>query len=203
MPDVICDLTFKEVSPPPATTIPTHRAQGCEATSVQRCEGMKPHTLMPWKSLNSVDHARCCHLWFDLQRGVHTTCKNNTHPRAWGHLHPCALVPWKSIVLIMPDLVICDLTFKEVSQPPATTIPIPRACGQFKLVFCSPPPISAKSSSKFGYEMKCLRCPHHLQVQSPPHPAFTERQKAFVGPHHRPKILQKPSEPPIITKNDN
>ena len=180
MPDVvICDLTFKKVSPPPAATIPTprmwgHKAQGCAPRTLEkysvdhdrcchllfdlqrgvpttynynphpqgvrvqegmRARGCKARTLAPRKSINSFDHARYCHLWFDLQRALPTTCNYNPHTqgarvqegaRAQG-LHPWALEKYK--VLIMPNVVICDLTFKEVSPPPATTIPTPMVQG--------------------------------------------------------------------------
>ena len=77
---------------------------------------------------------------------------------------------------------------------------------QFEIVFCSPPPLGAKSSKS-----SVMTC----SVEVPPPPAnrtttpctFTEWQKAFVGPRHQTKILgQKQqinhygdsNEPPII-----
>ena len=62
----------------------------------------------------------------------------------------------------------------------------------FELVFCSPPPFSAKRS-KSSVKTKSV------QVSPPPEHrtttpcTFTEWQKAFVGPHQMSKILgQKP-----------
>ena len=82
MPDVaICDLTFKEVSTPPATTIPAPGYKGTRSCEGVRVQGLHPHALTPWISISTVDHARCCHLWFQFQRGVHTTCNYNSHPQ--------------------------------------------------------------------------------------------------------------------------
>ena len=122
------------------------------------------------------------------------------------------LVPWKSIVLIMPVLHRCYI-FEVRSQMTRSgminTIYIfpgcegmrPCALGakpcawswglapmQFELVFCSPQPLSAKSLK--SWVMTC-------SVEVSPLPAnrtitpftFTEWQKAFVGPHHQTKIL--------------
>ena len=41
------------------------RVQRHEGTSLEhepRVQGFEGKRLMPWKSINNVDHARCCHL---------------------------------------------------------------------------------------------------------------------------------------------
>ena len=46
-----------------------------------------------------------------------------------------------------------------------------------------------------------LRCPHHLNIEPPPHVHSQNGKKAFVGPHHHTKISRQ--KQPINHQGDS
>ena len=67
---------------------------------------------------------------------------------------------------------------------------------QFELVFCSPLPLGARSKSLVKTKSVQVSPPPECRTTTPC--TFTERQKAFIGPHHQTKISrQKTANQPL------
>ena len=111
------------------------------------------------------------------------------HPPALAPSHPCNFLPLCPPALAVRAQGLMPKAVRAQGLVPRVQGLVPM---QFELVFCSPPPLSAKRS-------KSLVKTKSVQVSPPPEHrtttpcTFTEQQKAFVGPHHLSKISgQKP-----------